>query len=89
MFWVRSWALLWPERRGRQMVPHVPEVGKSGWVFEQSSRGLPLNALGRLGDPTLATREKCRVVVEATVKAILADIAMTRTAALPQSPSAE
>ena len=89
MFWVRSWALLWPERRGRQMVPHAPEVGKSGWVFEQSSRGLPLNALGRLGDPTLATREKGGVVVEATVKAILADIAMTRTAALPQSPSAE
>ena len=89
MFWVRSWALLWPERRGRQMVPHAPEVGKSGWVFEQSSRGLPLNALGRLGDPTLATREKGRAVVEATVKAILADIAMTRTAALPQSPSAE
>ena len=89
MFWVRSWALLWPERRGRQMVPHAPEVGKSGWVFEQSSRGLPLNALGRLGDPTLATREKGRVVVEATVKAILADIDMTRTAALPQSPSAE
>ena len=68
MFWVRSWALLWPERRGRQMVPHAPEVGKSGWVFEQSSRGLPLNALGRLGDPTLATREKGGVVVEATVK---------------------
>jgi creatinine amidohydrolase len=40
---------------------------------------------GILGDPTLATREKGRVLVEAVVRGVLADIESLRTAALPSA----
>ena len=44
---------------------------------------------GAWGDPTLATREKGRIVVEATITGILKDIEQLRTGGIGESLSRE
>jgi creatinine amidohydrolase len=53
-----------------------------GLTRDQYGKGV-YSASGVWGDATLATREKGRIVTEALVKAILADVDALRAAPLP------
>ena len=58
--------------------------GKGGGGFTRNPKGPGIySPTGSWGDPTLATREKGRIVVEATVAGTLRDIEVLRAAPLP------
>jgi creatinine amidohydrolase len=63
----------------REDTPSVP-----GGLTRRKDGDGTYSASGIWGDPTLATREKGQVVVEATVKGILNDLAALKTAELPR-----
>ncbi len=62
--------------------------GQGGLTRDPSGAGT-YSRSGVWGDPTLASREKGRVVVEATVNGILRDIESLREADLPGGPAPE
>jgi creatinine amidohydrolase len=60
--------------------------GKGSLTRDAKKEGMTYSDSGVFGDATLATREKGRVVTEALVAAILAEIEELRNASLPPSP---
>ncbi len=58
--------------------------GKGGLTRDAKKDGMTYSASGVFGDATLATKEKGKVVTEALVQAILADIEALRTTTLPR-----
>jgi creatinine amidohydrolase/Fe(II)-dependent formamide hydrolase-like protein len=63
-----------------------PRRGRGGLTRKQGQPGI-YSVTGIWGDATLATAEKGRVVVEATIEGILRDIDDLRDASAPTSPS--
>jgi creatinine amidohydrolase len=61
----------------------APDTPRAPLTRRKDGRGT-YSASGVWGDPTLATREKGRIVVEAMVKGILSDIGALRSAELPR-----
>jgi len=61
--------------------------GGGGLTRDPKAQGKVYSPTGVWGDPTLATREKGRIVTEALVDAILAEIEELRKAAPPALPS--
>ena len=57
--------------------------GEHGWLSRDPSTSETYSATGIWGDPTLASRAKGELVVEAIVAGMLADIEALRTAELP------
>ena len=64
-----------------------PERGSGGLTRDPDAPGV-YSASGIYGDPTGATRDKGRVLVEELLQGILDDIGSLRTAALPQPRAA-
>ncbi|MFY9550816.1 MAG: creatininase family protein, partial [Thermoanaerobaculia bacterium] len=62
--------------------------GKGGLTRDPNKEGQTYSPSGVFGDATLATKEKGRIVTEALVQAILAEIEGLRTASLPSGPPA-
>jgi creatinine amidohydrolase len=67
----------------RDLSPSSPAIGLTR---QRGGKGT-YSPTGTWGDPTLATREKGRIIVEALVAAILADIQALQSAALPTAVS--
>jgi creatinine amidohydrolase len=61
----------------------VSYLSKEGGLTRDPNGKETYSPSGVWGDATLATREKGRIVVEALVKSILAEIEQLRTAAVP------
>ena len=62
------------------------QPSKGGGLTRDSKGGGTYSPTGIWGDPTLATREKGRIVVEAFVDALLKEIEALRAAPLPKAP---
>jgi hypothetical protein len=66
----------------------VAEYGRGTGVFTRKDEGSGIvSKSGVLGDPTVATAEKGRVLIDTLVSGILADIESLRTATLPTAKS--
>lgn len=72
-----------PERVNMRLAVRDDNVEVPGPLTRKADGKGTYSPSGVWGDATLATREKGRVVVEATVTGLLRDIATLRSAALP------
>jgi creatinine amidohydrolase len=71
-----------PERVDLQQATPELTAGEGALTRELTGRGI-YSRSGAVGDPTLATRENGKLLAEALVSGMLADVEAVRTAALP------
>jgi len=74
---------MYPDRVNMKLAAKDDSPNKPGGLTRKKDGQGTYSATGIWGDATLATREKGRILTEATVKSILKDIADIRTAAIP------
>ncbi|MBK9153613.1 MAG: creatininase family protein [Chloracidobacterium sp.] len=74
---------MYPDRVNMKLAAKDDSPNKPGGLTRKKDGQGTYSPTGIWGDATLATREKGRLLTEATVKTILKDIADIRTAALP------
>ncbi|MCU0633331.1 MAG: creatininase family protein, partial [Gemmatimonadaceae bacterium] len=73
------------QRAVREYAPITGNTETSSRLSPTAVRGTRFSPSGVFGDATLATREKGRIVSEATVEGMLREIAALRTAPLPMA----
>lgn len=76
---------MYPDRVNMKLAAKDDSPNKPGGLTRKKDGQGTYSATGIWGDATLATREKGRILTEATVKTILKDIADIRTAAIPSA----
>lgn len=74
---------MYPDRVNMKLAAKDDSPRKGGGLTRKKDGDSTYSPTGIWGDATLATREKGRILTEATVKTILKDIADIRTATLP------